>query len=253
MILAKIFGWIFIPYIMLAVRWRKSSLFFRAVGILWSVVILLSTVKVIAADSHNEDLPTSVTTIEQADTNSVSGKATSTVNNKQTKQSHTNSVDSDMQSTTNATTTAQSDLKALESYPHLGQPSKVGNLEITINNVKQFKYVGTDTANGMYWGVSVTVQNDGSNPQTISDSMFKIVSPTDVRGDSNSYSPDVDADIQANETNNFLTETLNPGVSSTGFVIFDMPSKYTNDDMQVFHLVVDTGLLGSKQSFSFLQ
>lgn len=100
------------------------------------------------------------------------------------------------------------------------------------------------TANGIYWVVSVTVKNIGTSPATIDDSMFAIT------GGGATYNASSSADIDANSNDAFFLQQVNPGVTVSGVLVFDMPRSIPATQISRYRLYVDPGLFQSKQDFA---
>lgn len=250
----KILGWLFAPYVMLPLRWDKMNKFSKVVGFAWTFCMALtlmhsalyrntSTAAVASPPETNPPVSNAVAAAPNANASENIAKPTVS------EQANASATQ------TNTQQEARKEYQQLLSYPKIAQSHEVGNFNITINGIEQATQVGSgdfgSTANGRYWIVSVTVRNDGTSPNFVTDSMFQIVSPI-IKGKVNTYSPDPSAEIYVNSNSDLLINELNPGVSQSGFLVFDMPSQYSFD-MAAFHLEVSSGLFGAKQGFSFLR
>ena len=230
-----ILGWIVAPYIMIFVKWRNMKPWLRGLGTLWSFIIFANTIYLIRG-FPNSDSPNPVslnTSVNQA-SNSIT----------QTVKENSTSTASSLHSKTNTTSPNSESSKHVD----VGSFGKVGSLDIRVNSVQEAKSVGYaslgETASGAYWIINITVVNDGSSPLGVADDMFYL---RDLNG--KTYDPDTPAEIYANANGNSLPSTLNPGVSMTTNLVFDMPDFATSRHIGMnYNLVASYGLFGSKET-----
>jgi len=78
----------------------------------------------------------------------------------------------------------------------------------------------TDTAQGVFCRVGVTIKNIGRGSQMLDDSAQTLNSRSGVQ-----YTADGSADIDLNSSGLWELKTLNPGLSISGFLFFDVPVK----------------------------
>lgn len=125
--------------------------------------------------------------------------------------------------TTKAATKPATKLAAPKVYK-VGEAVKVGKITVTVHSVKYEKIIqnvlGNLSANGGEWMIlNVTVKNDDTTSHTIDSSMF-----TALKGKSK-YQASSNASMYINNNGaTFFLDQLNPGLSETGNIAFDIPS-----------------------------
>jgi hypothetical protein len=106
--------------------------------------------------------------------------------------------------------------------PGIGRPVRDGKFEFTVIGVKTAKQVGNDFMNkkaqGQFLLVSMTVRNIGDKAQMFDSSSQKLF---DAAG--REYAADSAAAVYLGDANSFLN-TINPGNSVKGIVVFDIPT-----------------------------
>lgn len=120
----------------------------------------------------------------------------------------------------------------------IGTEVKVGDVYFTANEVTTATNVGGEygvTAQSQFTIVNVTVRNEKNEAITVDSSFFKLLSGE------RTYDSDGTAAIYANEDADFFLTSVNPGVSLTGNVVFDVPADLENPQMQV-----QTGFFGTE-------
>lgn len=111
-----------------------------------------------------------------------------------------------------------------ETLAKIGQPAKDGKFEFTVNNMKcGVPTVGDNpylqaTAKGQFCVVTMAIKNIGDEAQTFDSSNTYLF---DAKGAK--YSADSSASIYANPDGSSFLDQINPGVSSTGKIVFDIP------------------------------
>lgn len=101
----------------------------------------------------------------------------------------------------------------------IGEVVKVGDVEFTVNETTTAKNVGGEygsDAKGTFLIVDVTVTNLGTEAITTDSSFFKL------KVGEKTYEADSSASISADMKMNFFYEEINPDLSSTGKVVFDV-------------------------------
>lgn len=110
------------------------------------------------------------------------------------------------------------------SMPKIGQVAKDGKFEFTVTGIECGKTtVGTNQyltkdAQGQFCLLSVTVKNIGNEAQTFDASSQKL-----LNAQGQQYSADSVASMYANPSGSTFLNTINPGNSVTGVVVFDLP------------------------------
>lgn len=137
---------------------------------------------------------------------------------------------------------ANSKEKETSKQYRVGEVVKVGDVDYIVNSVTTSKTVGgqylSETARGTYLIINLTVTNNGNDSLTVSSSLFKL-----LNGEKE-YESDSGAGIYANEDAGFFFEDLNPDLSLTGNVVFDVTDEViASPDLQ---LQVQTGFWGTE-------
>lgn len=229
MVFLRFLGWVFIPYIMIFARWNKVGNGFRVFGSFWAFICLMGVIQDIR--HPNRVVQPAAETVVAATNNPAPSTSQNTTSNEQIKQNA--NIQKPM---TNP--------PALIPAKHAG---RVGNIEVTVNSLKEAKSVGDDLlgskANGTYWIINITVKNDDNQARTIDSSLFQI------EGDNNTkYSTEYNAETYANNQNDLFLNQLNPGVTMSGNLVFDMPDAPTyNHIAQHYDLLVDGGFLSTSE------
>lgn len=123
----------------------------------------------------------------------------------------------------------------------IGEAVKVGDVEFTVNNTSTAKNVGGEwgsNAQGTYLLVNVTVKNVGNESITTDSSFFKL------KAGEKTYEADSSASIDADSDLKFFLQQVNPDLSTTGTVVFDVTDEViANPDLM---LQVQTGFWGTE-------
>lgn len=127
----------------------------------------------------------------------------------------------------------------------IGDAATVGDVQYTVTKVKTADSVGADfmaeKAKGKYVVVSVEVQNNGNESITITDSFFKLKAGDKV------FEADSVATLTANsdsDGDSFFYEELNPDLSASGVVVFDVSEKTSKAKDNI--LQAQTGFWGTE-------
>lgn len=124
----------------------------------------------------------------------------------------------------------------------IGDTLNVGDVSYVVVSVETASQVGSEylnsTANGIYLVVTLSVTNHSSESLTISDTFFKILS-----GDK-TFDADSTATLYADAENSFWYESLNPDLTMTGIVVFDVSEEVANS--MDSNLQVQTGFWGTQ-------
>lgn len=135
-----------------------------------------------------------------------------------------------------------------ETTYHIGDKVVVGDVEYVVNSIKTEKSVGTDylkvDSKGTFLIVNVTVKNNGDKELYVDSNLFSLMNG-EVK-----YESDSNAGIYANESNTFFLETINPDISTTGNVVFDISDDaIKSEELQ---LKVQTGVWGTESQLIYL-
>lgn len=127
----------------------------------------------------------------------------------------------------------------------IGEEVQVGDVFFTVNEISNATNVGGEygvTAQSQFTIVNVTVRNEKNEAITVDNNFFKLLSGE------RTYDSDGSAGIYANEDADFFLTSVNPGVSLTGNVVFDVPA-----DLEAPQLQVQTGFFGTETGVINLQ
>lgn len=123
----------------------------------------------------------------------------------------------------------------------IGDVVKVGDVEFTINSTSTAKNVGGEygtNAQGTYLLMNVSVKNVGNESITMDSSFFQL------KSGEKTFDADSSASIYANEDTNFFMEQVNPDLTTTGIVGFDVSDEViANPELMV---QVQTGFFGTE-------
>lgn len=129
----------------------------------------------------------------------------------------------------------------------MGEDLQVGTVIFKANKRSQATNVGGEwgvDSKGEFLVVNVSVTNKGDKAMTVDSSYFKLLSGNKV------YEADSSAGIYANKKADFFYEEVNPDLTLTGYVVFDIPSELHNQDLT---LQVQTGTFGTQTGVIELQ
>lgn len=122
----------------------------------------------------------------------------------------------------------------------VGEEVVVGKLTYKVNKVEKTQQVGDQylnkKANGVFLVINVTVINKDKEARMIDTNMFKL-----AQGETK-YDPSSEASIYANNDNQFFLQNVNPNISATGDVIFDIPA-----DANGLKLIVQNNFFGTSE------
>lgn len=118
----------------------------------------------------------------------------------------------------------------------IGQVVRVGDVEFTVNGIESAPNVGGEwgkTSKGTYLIVDLTVTNKGNESLSVDNSFFKL------KNNDKAYESDASAGMYANEDESFFLSSINPDVSMSGKVVFDVSQEVI--DSTTKQLEVSTG------------
>lgn|GEM_PF-4178641 len=113
----------------------------------------------------------------------------------------------------------------------IGKTYDLGNLEYKIERVKFKKFIGglltLTKADGEFLIISLVVSNKSKEQIIVDNSFFKL---EDENGDTYDYSPDASMTLELTgfPGKTLMGMTINPQVSKTAKVVFEVPSKSKN-------------------------
>ncbi|CAM3904689.1 DUF4352 domain-containing protein [Janibacter anophelis] len=119
--------------------------------------------------------------------------------------------------------TSTADEPQKDSAPGIGSPARDGKFEFTVTKVEEgVEQVGSEffseSADGQFVLVHITVKNIGDESQTLFDSEQKLKD-----GQGRSFSTDSGAAIAMEDNDVWLNE-INPGNTASGTLVYDMPA-----------------------------
>ncbi len=130
----------------------------------------------------------------------------------------------------------------------IGDVVEVGDVEYTVNSISTEKVIGSEYLNaeakGTFLVVNLTVKNNGNEELLVDSSFFNL-----INGDKE-FTSDSSASIYANEDTNFFLDFVNPDLSVTGNVVFDVSDEtIASEELQ---LEVQTGFFGTETAVIYL-
>lgn len=118
----------------------------------------------------------------------------------------------------------------------VGDVVPVEKFEYKVNSIKTAKKIGNEfmnkTTNGQFLIINVTIKNNDKEARIIDTSLFKII---DSQG--REFEPLADGDVYVNVNTSFFLEEVNPNLSRTGNIVFEMPK-----DAKGLKLEVNSGV-----------
>lgn len=130
----------------------------------------------------------------------------------------------------------------------IGQTVLVGDVEFIVNGIETASNVGGEwgkNSQGTFVIVNLTVTNKGVEALSVDDSFFKLMN------NGKEYTADGSAGIYANEDTSFFLSSINPDVSMSGKVVFDVSQEVI--DSATKQLEVSTGYWGTDTNLINLQ
>lgn len=124
----------------------------------------------------------------------------------------------------------------------------VGDVMYVVNGVETATNVGGEygqNSKGTYLIVDISVTNNGSEALSISDDFFVL------KNDGKEYKSDATAAIYANDDSSFFLESINPDLTMSGKVIFDVSDAVIESTTK--QLQVATGYWSTKTALINLQ
>lgn len=128
-----------------------------------------------------------------------------------------------------------------ETIAGIGETVRVGDVEFTVNDITTATNVGGEwgeNSQGTYLLINTSVTNVGNEAITTDSSFFKL-----KVGDK-TYEADSTAGIYANEDADFFLVQVNPDLTATGYVVFDVSDSVLNSPELT--LQVQTGFWGTE-------
>lgn len=122
----------------------------------------------------------------------------------------------------------------------IGDSLQVGEVVFKVNEIKSTQYVGSEFLNKktdqQFLMVNISVTNKGKETIQTDMDFFKL------KGNGSTFEADSDATIYSNDGSEFIYEDVNPGITTTGWVVFEVPA-----DQHDFKMDVQTGLFGTEK------
>ncbi|MCM3782127.1 DUF4352 domain-containing protein [Neobacillus mesonae] len=114
----------------------------------------------------------------------------------------------------------------------VGDQVEAGTFTYTVKSVKEQTKIenilGDKTTEGKFVVVELNVKNNDKEARYADTSMFRILA------NGNEYEPDSELDMYVNDDGlGFFLESINPGLSKTGFVAFELGGDVNSYDLQV--------------------
>lgn len=122
----------------------------------------------------------------------------------------------------------------------IGDKLQVGDVVFTVNERSRATNVGGEygvNSKGEFLILDVSVENLGNEAITVDSSYFKLLS------NGKTFEADSSAGIYANEDADFFYESINPDLTMTGKVVFDISTAMHEEELVV---QVQTGMFGTE-------
>lgn len=132
--------------------------------------------------------------------------------------------------------------EAEEKIAGIGETISVGDVDYTVNDIETATNVGGEwgkNSKGTFLIIDVTVANNGNESLRVSDGFFTLLN------DDKEFESDGAAGIYANDEDSFFLASINPDLSLTGKVIFDVSDAVI--DSETKQLQVQTGAWGTEK------
>lgn len=210
----RILGWIFVPYIIIFFRWKKIGGAAKTFGTIWATLTLLFAIGNFLSDEPQmeKELPTS--------TKMESPKVTEESKKEPEKETPT--------------------------VVELSNEGVSSDVTIVVNGMETKDVIGdnlfsTAEAQGVFKVIEITLTNGQKDAITIDSNSYTLI---DDQKREFSYSSDAQmalmSSVEGKKEPFFLTK-LNPGLSITGYIAFDVPA-----DAKGFILEARGGMTGKK-------
>lgn len=130
----------------------------------------------------------------------------------------------------------------------IGVPASIADVSFTVNSVEETneiksgnQFIDSAKTEGKFVIVDVTIKNDKKEAITINSSYFKLINVDGVE-----YDPNTDGAVMMAmmEEEDFFLQQVNPGLSKTGKVVFEVGSDL---DLNTVVLRGQTGFWGTEQ------
>lgn len=127
--------------------------------------------------------------------------------------------------------------KEEEQVYQVGEKVEVGKLAYQVNNVSATNEIASDnqfiesaTTEGQFVLIDITAYNNDSETRMVDSNMFKV---EDDQG--REFEPTSDAEVMmvVEDMSDFFLQDINPGLSKTGKVVFELPADVTSYTLEV--------------------
>lgn len=259
----RFLGWLFIPFIMIFIRWYDISKTARIVFSIWAIILLLTAFENRPQLNQTKAASAQVVQIkEKAKTTKTTPKASLKSN-----ASITQATPATTQPTQPVLTPMQ---KLQKEYNQYHSDEKLGKStqkefeqlfkdEIDIDksdflkttpNLEDIGYAsdlavstlkGTftggsyivnqsvpTTPDGIYWYFPITIDDIGSGPISIDPKMFQLVAK-----DGTTYDNDLNAELSLTGVSPITIEQINPMIDTQRYLVFDMPTDVNLSDVML--------------------
>lgn len=213
----KVLGWIFVPYIMIFVSWKKLGKGLRVLGTAWALIAVLIGIGNSMSGSDEKTKPAAAPAqIESPTKESVKPSEESPEPTAKTVELSKEGESSNVKIVVGKTETKES----------------VGDNQFS-------KKVATDGA--VFKLIEITLTNNQKDAITIDTSSFELIDSKNRE-----FSPSTEAQFalessMADKKESFLFKKLNPGLSITGVVVFEVP-----EDAEVVSMKARGGMTGKQ-------
>lgn len=200
---------------------KKKGGCLKTIGIVFAIFIGLAILGAALGGGDDEATTTETPVATQPETNEEETNATETE-----------------EETTEETAAEEEEKEEAPALAGIGEQIDVEGVYFTVNEISTATNVGGDygqDAQSQFTIINVTIQNEKNEPITVDSSFFTLLSGE------RKYDADGTAGIYANEDADFFLTSVNPGVSITGNVVFDVPADLADPILQV-----QTGFWGTE-------
>lgn len=206
----KVLGWVFLPFIMIFVSWKKLNGVAKTFGIIWAVIVFIGVAGNLTNDDTSEPVAAPLAQTDKAD----KPKATK----------------------------APKETKAPVVLSKEGVSSDVN---IVVNSFESKAEIGDNQfaiakAQGVFKVIELTLTNGQKDAITIDTGSFTLIDDQ-KREFSSSSDAYLALSSSSDEKEGFFLTKLNPGLSITGYIAFDVPA-----DAKGFTLQARGGVTGKK-------
>ncbi|WP_087972765.1 DUF4352 domain-containing protein [Oceanobacillus rekensis] len=137
------------------------------------------------------------------------------------------------ETTTSGEAEKQGETEETEKEFSVGEEVAVEDFTYTVNGVEEvteleMEYMDSLTTEGKFVVVDLTIANNDKEARFVDSEMFRLIGT-----DETEFSSNTEADMYVNDDIGFFLTEINPKMSSTGKVVFELPAEETGYTLQV--------------------